>query len=126
MVNNVSFEFSKAFCEMLVMEVGIMMLGRPVLEKAEMGKAVMEVGRDTEVRAVQPPKTNVPMVMTLVGMTSEVRPVQSSKAAAPMEVTVVGMKREDSALSLLKANAAMKVRTVGMLTEVDPLQAVMF
>ena len=55
----------------------------------------------TEVRALQPWKALLPIVVTLFGKVTEVRALQPWKALLPIVVTLFGMVTEVSALQLL-------------------------
>ena len=76
----------------------------------------------TEVRALQPSKALLPIVVTLFGKVTEVRALQPWKALLPIVVTLFGMVTEVSALQLLKAPLPIVVTLFGMVTEVSALQ----
>ena len=75
-------------------------------------------GMVTEVRPMQPPKAELPMLVTPLPMVTEVRPVQPEKAESPMLVTLSGMLTEVRLEQPEKAPQPMLVTLSGMVTEV--------
>ena len=62
--------------------------------KVSLPMLVIEFGKPTETRALQPSNANAPIVPTELGMFMLVKPVHFLKALLPMLVTVDGILNE--------------------------------
>jgi hypothetical protein len=60
-------------------------------EKAELPMLVTLLGIVTDVRLEQPQKAELPMLVTLLGIVTDMRPEQPLKASEPMLVTLLGI-----------------------------------
>lgn len=103
----------KKAVDIVVTEVGMVMLVSPLPWKRKVDSAVSEVGSTAVRREEVKPKQRLPILVTEVGMMMDGREVQPEKAALPMIFTEVGMEMETKTVQLRKAVLGMASTVVG-------------
>ena len=82
-----------------------------------------EFGIFTDVRAVQPKKASLLIVVTEFGIIADVKLLQSSKALSPIAVTELGIVSDTKFVQPLKALSPIDMTEFGIIIDVIPIQS---